>query len=254
MRPTIFKLMDKALRERAAFDNWITLSGRDKNGDKHGGARVLLDDDGAIVYGLGGGHEGKKLGEVFAEQKKKQDVRGQGMLFGMRSDKRRDKKEDGGKLEREREALKERGKEQERKREEKSRAEFQRRDAERKAAQRTKSETPEAKAARERAEKRASLDKEMSAAQYWERVYKKNLNEVNGKMRGDEQREKFLKEQMSTAKGTDAERIGGLLKEIQGRRELHERITKELKTIRTDYKRMKKEHDALGYDAARARA
>lgn len=64
MRPYIFKLMDAARDEAARFsawvkarglaaDDWITLSGRDSNGDKHGGARVLLDDSGAIVYGLG---------------------------------------------------------------------------------------------------------------------------------------------------------------------------------------------------------
>ena len=129
MRPYIFKLMDAAQDEAARFsawvkarglaaDDWITLSGRDSNGDKHGGARVLLDDSGAIVYGLGGGHEGKKLSEAFSEMRKKQDVRGQGSLFNFRADKRRDKKEDGGKLEREREALKERGKEIENRRKE----------------------------------------------------------------------------------------------------------------------------------------
>ena len=138
MRPYIFKLMDAARDEAARFsawvkarglaaDDWITLSGRDSNGDKHGGARVLLDDSGAIVYGLGGGHEGKKLSEAFSEIRKKQDVRGQGSLFNFRADKRRDKKEDGGKLEREREALKERGKEQEARRAERARADFQKR-------------------------------------------------------------------------------------------------------------------------------
>lgn len=129
MRPSVFKALDEYNRKQADFaawckrrqiatDDWITLFGRDANGDKHGGARVLLDDDGAIVYGLGGGHEGKKLSEAFSEIRKKQDVRGQGSLFNFRADKRRDKKEDGGKLEREREALKERSKEIENRRKE----------------------------------------------------------------------------------------------------------------------------------------
>ena len=76
MRPSVFKALDEYNRKQADFaawckrrqiatDDWITLSGRDANGDKHGGARVLLDDDGAIVYGLGGGHTGKKLGEAL---------------------------------------------------------------------------------------------------------------------------------------------------------------------------------------------
>ena len=82
MRPTIFKLMDAELERRAAFDDWITLSGRDNNGNKHGGAHVLLDDDGTIVYGLGGGHRGKKLGEALGEIKRDSAAqRGQGYLF-----------------------------------------------------------------------------------------------------------------------------------------------------------------------------
>ena len=93
MRPYIFKLMDAARDEAARFsawvkarglaaDDWITLSGRDSNGDKHGGARGLLDDSGAIVYGLGGGHAGKKLGEALHEIKVKAAAeRGQGLLF-----------------------------------------------------------------------------------------------------------------------------------------------------------------------------
>lgn len=77
MRPYIFKLMDAARDETARFstwvkarglaaDDWITLSGRDSNGDKHGGARVLLDDEGKIVYGLGGGQKGATLGNALA--------------------------------------------------------------------------------------------------------------------------------------------------------------------------------------------
>ena len=80
MRPSVFKALDEYNRKQADFaawfkrrqiatDDWITLSGRDANGDKHGGARVLLDDDGAIVYGLGGGHAGKKLGEALNDIK-----------------------------------------------------------------------------------------------------------------------------------------------------------------------------------------
>ena len=53
MRPYIFKLMDAARDEAARFsawvkarglaaDDWITLSGCDSNGDKHGGASVLM--------------------------------------------------------------------------------------------------------------------------------------------------------------------------------------------------------------------
>lgn len=89
MRPCIFKLMDAAQDEAARFsawvkarglavDDWITLFGRDSNGDKHGGARVLLDDSGAIVYGLGGRFEGKKIGEAFNEIKQEN---AQGALF-----------------------------------------------------------------------------------------------------------------------------------------------------------------------------
>lgn len=80
MRPSVFKALDEYNRKQADFaawckrrqiatDDWITLSGRDANGDKHGGARVLLDDDGAIVYGLGGGHAGKKLGDALKDIK-----------------------------------------------------------------------------------------------------------------------------------------------------------------------------------------
>ena len=106
MRPYIFKLMDAAQDEAARFsawvkarglaaDDWITLSGRDSNGDKHGGARVLLDDSGAIVYGLGGGHEGKKLGEALNEIKVNAAAqRGQGLLFSdMRSQARKERKQ-----------------------------------------------------------------------------------------------------------------------------------------------------------------
>lgn len=106
MRPYIFKLMDAARDEAARFsawvkarglaaDDWITLSGRDSNGDKHGGARVLLDDSGAIVYGLGGGHAGKKLGEALHEIKVNAAAqRGQGLLFSdMRSQARKERKQ-----------------------------------------------------------------------------------------------------------------------------------------------------------------
>ena len=93
MRPSVFKALDEYNRKQADFaawckrrqiatDDWITLSGRDANGDKHGGARVLLDDDGAIVYGLGGGHTGKKLGEALTDIKRDAAAqRGQGLLF-----------------------------------------------------------------------------------------------------------------------------------------------------------------------------
>lgn len=93
MRPSVFKAPDEYNRKQADFaawckrrqiatDDWITLSGRDANGDKHGGARVLLDDDGAIVYGLGGGHAGKKLGEALTDIKRDAAAqRGQGTLF-----------------------------------------------------------------------------------------------------------------------------------------------------------------------------
>lgn len=80
MRPSVFKALDEYNRKRADFaawckrrqiatDGWITLSNRNGAGDKVGGARVLLDDDGAIVYGLGGGHAGKKLGEALNDIK-----------------------------------------------------------------------------------------------------------------------------------------------------------------------------------------
>ena len=93
MRPSVFKALDEYNRKQADFaawckrrqiatDDWITLSGRDSNGDKHGGARVLLDDDGAIVYGLGGGHAGKKLGDALTDIKRDAAAqRGQGLLF-----------------------------------------------------------------------------------------------------------------------------------------------------------------------------
>lgn len=106
MRPYIFKLMDAARDEAARFsawvkarglaaDDWITLSGRDSNGDKHGGARVLLDDSGAIVYGLGGGHAGKKLGDALHEIKVNAAAqRGQGLLFSdMRLQARKERKQ-----------------------------------------------------------------------------------------------------------------------------------------------------------------
>ena len=93
MRPSVFKALDEYNRKQTDFaawckrrqiatDDWITLSGRDSNGDKHGGARVLLDDDGAIVYGLGGGHAGKKLGDALTDIKRDAAAqRGQGTLF-----------------------------------------------------------------------------------------------------------------------------------------------------------------------------
>ena len=93
MRPSVFKALDEYNRKQTDFaawckrrqiatDDWITLSGRDANGDKHGGARVFLDDDGAIVYGLGGGHAGKKLGEALTDIKRDAAAqRGQGTLF-----------------------------------------------------------------------------------------------------------------------------------------------------------------------------
>lgn len=165
MRPYIFKLIGAAQDEAARFsawvkarglaaDDWITLSGRDSNGDKHGGARVLLDDNGAIVYGLGGGHEGKKLSEAFSEIRKKQDVRGQGSLFNFRADKRRDKKEDGGKLEREREALKERGKEQEAQRAQRARADYSKEAKREKQRETLKSEIDAIKEAADRTTER----------------------------------------------------------------------------------------------------
>lgn len=80
MRPSVFKALDEYNRKQADFaawckrrqiatDGWITLSNRNGAGDKVGGARVLLDDDGAIVYGLGGGHAGKKLGDALNDIK-----------------------------------------------------------------------------------------------------------------------------------------------------------------------------------------
>ena len=106
MRPYIFKLMDAARDEAARFsawvkthglaaDDWITISGRDSNGDKHGGARVLLDDDGAIVYGLGGGHAGKKRGDALTDIKRDAAAqRGQGTLFSdFKSQARKERKQ-----------------------------------------------------------------------------------------------------------------------------------------------------------------
>ena len=106
MRPSVFKALDEYNRKQADFaawcerrgiamDDWITLSGRDANGDKHGGARVLLDDDGAIVYGLGGGHAGKKLGEALTDIKRDAAAqRGQGTLFSdFKSQARKERKQ-----------------------------------------------------------------------------------------------------------------------------------------------------------------
>jgi len=89
MRPAVFKALDEYNRKQADFaawckrrkiamDGWITLSNRNGAGDKVGGARVLLDDDGAIVYGLGGGFKGKKLNDAFASIKADKS---QGYLF-----------------------------------------------------------------------------------------------------------------------------------------------------------------------------
>lgn len=106
MRPSVFKALDEYNRKQADFaawckrrqiatDGWITLSNRNGAGDKVGGARVLLDDDGAIVYGLGGGHAGKKLGEALHEIKVNAAAqRGQGLLFSdMRSQARKERKQ-----------------------------------------------------------------------------------------------------------------------------------------------------------------
>ena len=124
MRPSVFKALDEYNRKQADFaawckrrciaiDDWITLSGRDGNGDKHGGARVLLDDDGAIVYGLGGGHAGKKLGDALTDIKRDTAAqRGQGTLFSdFKSQARKERKQaQAEKKERHKKQAEERGK------------------------------------------------------------------------------------------------------------------------------------------------
>ena len=127
MRPSVFKTLDEynqkqvdfaawCKRRQIATDRWITLSNRNGAGDKVGGARVLLDDDGAIVYGLGGGHAGKKLGEALTAIKRDAAAqRGQGTLFSdFKSQARKERKQaQTEKKERQKEQREERKKQRE---------------------------------------------------------------------------------------------------------------------------------------------
>lgn len=242
MRPSVFKALDEYNRKQADFaawckrrqiatDDWITLSGRDSNGDKHGGARVLLDDDGAIVYGLGGGHAGKKLSEAFADMNKGRDVRGQRMLFSTRADKRRDKKEDAGRLERERKAVEEKQKEQEKRRIEKAISEAQKRidEQEKKRGQeqqerkaRAESERKQAQQNNAQAQARNNEEYKRDIRRQFARVqiptYQKNLADLEKQLPELKQRADAVKEFL---RGKDTAEMS-----IKGQLDGYERVIK----------------------------